>query len=58
MKTDKLAVIVSINDGSCYQVCLTEEEESCVLGLLEQLHNGTVKCIDEKLELKFERRSK
>jgi hypothetical protein len=50
MKTKNLSILVKADDDKIYQVALTKDDEPYVLGLLEQLHNGKIRCLEEPLE--------
>jgi hypothetical protein len=44
------AVIIETDNGAIHQVLLTKSEGSAILSLIRQLHQGTVKISNEKLE--------
>jgi len=50
MKTKKLAVLIQADNDKIYQVALTKDQQDWVLSLLIQLHNGTVRCLEQELE--------
>jgi hypothetical protein len=49
MKVKNLAVIVSIKKGEVHQVLLNEDETSYVEHFIEQLHNGKIKVLSQKI---------
>jgi len=56
MKANRLAVIVSNKKGDCYQVVLSEAEETAVGQFIADLHEGKIKVLKKKLSLKLEKR--
>jgi len=56
MKANRLAVIVSNKKGDCYQVILSETEETAVGQFIADLHEGKIKVLKKKLSLKLEKR--
>jgi hypothetical protein len=50
MKTKSLGIIIQADNDLVYQVALTKDQEEWVLSLLTQLHNGSIKLIEEPIE--------
>lgn len=50
MKTKSLAILIQADNDMVYQVALAKDHELYVLDLLSQLHNGTIKLVEEPLE--------
>ena len=56
MKANRLAVIVSNKKGDCYQVILSEAEETAIGQFIANLHEGEIKVLKKKLPLKLEKK--
>lgn len=50
MKTKNLTILIQADDDQIYQVALTKDEAPYVLSLLEQLHNGKIRVLEQPLE--------
>ena len=50
MKTKNLSILIQGEDDKVYQVLLTQDDKEYVLGLLQQLHKGKIRCHEEPLE--------
>lgn len=50
MKTKSIGILIQADDDLVYQVALTKNQEQWVLSLLTQLHNGSIKLLEEPLE--------
>lgn len=48
-KSILFSVIASI-DGECYQVALTQHEIEIVIGIVQQLHDGMIRLMSNKIE--------
>lgn len=49
MKVNRLAVIVSNKKGDCYQVVLSEAEETAVGQFIANLHEGEIKVLKRRV---------
>jgi hypothetical protein len=47
----KLAIVVQVEDGKCYQVDMDAAKCNCVLDLLGQLFNGKILVSDKELPI-------
>ncbi|HHD81460.1 MAG TPA: hypothetical protein ENK99_07745 [Campylobacterales bacterium] len=50
---NKIAIVISDDKESVYQVLLTEQQTETIMDLLKVLHKGKIKCFDKKLDLKL-----
>jgi hypothetical protein len=50
MKTKRLSILIEAENNKVYQVALTEDDSHYVLSLLEQLHNGKIRVLEQELE--------
>jgi hypothetical protein len=48
-KADSLVIIIKTNDDTYHQVALNKKEVALVFGLIDQMHKGVVKVLEEKI---------
>jgi hypothetical protein len=48
-KADSLVIIIKTKDDTYHQVALNKKEVALVFGLIDQMHNGVVKVLEEKI---------
>lgn len=48
---DTLVVILKTGSGKCYQVILLPPEVDAVKDVIQSLHKGTIKVLDNELDL-------